>query len=466
MTTTNHHKPYLPSDIDMTFPNDNNKELQNSENVLSIPSVFPSSNSANTDKQKTKATAMRTRNCGTLVGQSAYITQRKLKIKGGSIQSKNFYTEHPLLTALTPSIITPHSPRAGPSNDSSNDSTFIPTQHSSSSEESSEKSVISSDSSSNESFENVNLHSVQSTKKSQGSKIQHSNQGNRSQNIRGRGCRATINCAPQTQQTQYSDEGRNTKRQFPFISASRINVQPEDPKSPMSILKTFLTDDSIQNIVHSTNKYVLENPDIQTRTNNSQHSIFSLWKPKNLDEMWLYITLTLLMGIVNKPQYHMYWTTRHVFATPIFSRLICRDRYEQLQKMIHFSNPEEEENTDSLKKLRKLIDHLSNVYYENYNPEQNLAVGEYLSLWKSCLAFKICIPSKRERYGIKLYMVSESDTGYLLRFIVYTGGSTVYQEPVEELSNQFDDHTNPSKVVLPLLLISTLHQKSQKNCYP
>ena len=126
-------------------------------------------------------------------------------------KAKNFYTEHPPTTASTPSIITPHSPRAGPSNNSSYDSTFIPTQHFSSSEESSEESVISSNSSSNESFENINSHSVQSTKKSQGNKIQHSNQGNRSQNIRGHGLRATTNRTPQTQQTQYTDEGRNTK---------------------------------------------------------------------------------------------------------------------------------------------------------------------------------------------------------------------------------------------------------------
>ena len=98
-----------------------------------------------------------------------------------------------------------------PSNDSSYDSTFIPTQHFSSSEESSEESVISSDGSSNESFENVNSHSLQSTKKSQGNKIQRSNQDNRSQNIRCRGRRATTNRTPQTQQTQYTDEGRNTE---------------------------------------------------------------------------------------------------------------------------------------------------------------------------------------------------------------------------------------------------------------
>ena len=110
-----------------------------------------------------------TRACGTPVGQGTYITQGKLKIRGDSIQSKNFYTEHPPTIASTPSVITLHSPRAGPSNDSSYDSTFIPTQHSSNSKESSEEPVISCDSSSNESFENVNSYSVQSTNKSQNS---------------------------------------------------------------------------------------------------------------------------------------------------------------------------------------------------------------------------------------------------------------------------------------------------------
>ena len=81
---------------------------------------------------------MQTHGGGAPIGQGAYITQRKLKFRGGSIQSKMFYyQEHPT-TASTSSIISPHSPQAGPSNDFSYDSTFIPTQHSSNSEESSE----------------------------------------------------------------------------------------------------------------------------------------------------------------------------------------------------------------------------------------------------------------------------------------------------------------------------------------
>ena len=77
----------------------------------------------------------------------------------------------------------------------------------------------------------------------------------------------------------------------------------------MSILKTFLTDEWIRNIFDNTNKYaeiLFENPHIQARMNNSQLSVFSLWKPTNFVEMWLYIRVTLLMGIENKPQYRMY----------------------------------------------------------------------------------------------------------------------------------------------------------------
>lgn len=42
-------------------------------------------------------------------------------------------------------------------------------------------------------------------------------------------------------------------------------------------------------------------------------------------------------------------------------------------------------------------------------------------------------------------MVCESGTGYLLRFIICTGASAVYQEPTKE------NHSNPSKVVISSL---------------
>ncbi|XP_066920134.1 piggyBac transposable element-derived protein 4-like [Clytia hemisphaerica] len=61
------------------------------------------------------------------------------------------------------------------------------------------------------------------------------------------------------------------------------------------------------------------------------------------------------------------------------------------------------------------------------------------------------IPNKRERYGIKIYMLCESSTGYLSDFIVYTGADTIYPAPDVPLPKNFLEYTNPSKVVLSLM---------------
>ena len=57
-------------------------------------------------------------------------------------------------------------------------------------------------------------------------------------------------------------------------------------------------------------------------------------------------------------------------------------------------------------------------------PYQNLAVYESLMLWKGRLDFRQYVPSKRSRFGIKLYMLCDCRTVFILDFLVYTGLST------------------------------------------
>ena len=78
-------------------------------------------------------------------------------------------------------------------------------------------------------------------------------------------------------------------------------------------------------------------------------------------------------------------------------------------------------------------------------------------LWKGCLVFKIYIPSIRRRYGIKLPMVCESDTGLVL---LYTQGHLLF--------NKSQQKNFPSKVVLPLLcdFYNEGYCVTLDNCYP
>ena len=89
-----------------------------------------------------------------------------------------------------------------------------------------------------------------------------------------------------------------------------------------------------------------------------------------------------------------------------------RDRFEQIRSMLHFADSRDN-SSGSLRKLSTFLSSLQHSFRENYIPGEHIAIDEYLSLWKGRLHFRQFIPSKRERYGVKIYMLCESSTGYL-----------------------------------------------------
>lgn len=106
--------------------------------------------------------------------------------------------------------------------------------------------------------------------------------------------------------------------------------------------------------------------------------------------------------------------------------------------MIHVSDPVDEDPNDGLIKLHFFLNYLRGQFQNNYKPEERLAVDEYSSLWKGRSKFCINILSNQERYGVKIFMLSKSGTGYLLNFITYIGATTaktnfqqIYQSPLK-----------------------------------
>ena len=134
--------------------------------------------------------------------------------------------------------------------------------------------------------------------------------------------------------------GKRKKRRFRFTGTPGVKNFPNGEFTPINVFKLFLTDELVQHITDATNSYaqiIIDFPEIQERIENTKKSLFRLWQPVTFDEMWTYIAVTMLMGIIKKPELHLYWSNRHIFSTPIFPRLMRRDRYEQIRKMIHFT---------------------------------------------------------------------------------------------------------------------------------
>ena len=47
----------------------------------------------------------------------------------------------------------------------------------------------------------------------------------------------------------------HAKRRFNFQGTPGVHAEPYDPSSPLALLKTFVTDEIVENIVNFTNKY-------------------------------------------------------------------------------------------------------------------------------------------------------------------------------------------------------------------
>jgi len=130
------------------------------------------------------------------------------------------------------------------------------------------------------------------------------------------------------------------------------------------------------------------------------------------------------MGINSKPKITDHWSTHPFFYSPQFTSVISRNRYQLVSKFLHFVNNErwdpKDTNRDKLFKVRPLITFMNRRFQEVYVPSRSIAIDEQLLLYKGKLHFKMYIPMKRSRFGIKFFTLCDK-LGYTYNTECYTG---------------------------------------------
>ncbi|RLU25290.1 hypothetical protein DMN91_003383 [Ooceraea biroi] len=142
-----------------------------------------------------------------------------------------------------------------------------------------------------------------------------------------------------------------------------------------------------------------------------------------LSEMYYFFAIRLLMSRVKKLHYSEYWTKDKFLRTDIFGRIMSRDRYVFLLRILYFSEITTA-NSDRLVKIREFCSKLRLSFQNYFSPFRNLCIDESLLLYKGRLSFKQYIPSKRNRFGIKSFILCDCKSGYVLNFIVYAGSDS------------------------------------------
>ena len=79
---------------------------------------------------------------------------------------------------------------------------------------------------------------------------------------------------------------------------------------------------------------------------------------------------------------------------------------------------------DKLAPIRKLYKEFVKLCVSNYSPSANCTVDESLLGFRGRCGFKVYIPNKPAKYGIKVYVLADNESSYCIKSKVYLGKGT------------------------------------------
>lgn len=162
--------------------------------------------------------------------------------------------------------------------------------------------------------------------------------------------------------------------------------------------------------------------------------------------MYAFLAVILNMGIINLPDVPSYWSTSWSSSIPFFGSVFSRARFESIFWMFHISHVPDNATYRRIDKVKILQDRLITTFKSNMQPSSELSVDETMVGFRGRFGPKQYIPNKPSKYGIKAFTIADSNTGYILDILVYTGADTLLNS-----DPAFSHLPQPGRVVMHLL---------------
>lgn len=188
--------------------------------------------------------------------------------------------------------------------------------------------------------------------------------------------------------------------------------QPNDPNSmdPLDYLQLLWPASLVDLIVEETNRY-------------ARSKKRAKWVDVCRDEMWTFLGVILAMGIHRLPRINNYWNRDSLLGIPEIQRHMSLSRFWAIWSNLHVVDNSKVSPSDGLNgKLRPVLDVLSDTFFMNYSPGQEMSVDEAMIKYKGHVKRgKVHMPKKPIKVGFKIWCSSCSCCGYLCAFQVYEG---------------------------------------------
>lgn len=199
--------------------------------------------------------------------------------------------------------------------------------------------------------------------------------------------------------------------------------------TPLDYFQLYFTDALFSEIVTNTNNYA----QFQIANSVSKNAQFVdvHWPrdgSKNIDmqELKAYFGLLVFFGLNHVPKYKHYWSSSPFLGSPGVKSVFPCKRFEKITQFIHVSDRTAEcakgtVGYDPLFKIRPVLEACAESFLEYSAPYHHQTIDEAMVKFAGRCSYVQFLPAKPIRRGIKVWVRSDSDSGYANEFEVYIG---------------------------------------------
>ena len=207
-----------------------------------------------------------------------------------------------------------------------------------------------------------------------------------------------------------------------------------DNMSCLSYLFLFLPVSFFKHIAFQTNLYAAQEK--KKMAAEAPQIVGRHWYETDQSEVMIFFAIMMTMGIIGYAGCDFYWAGGIGVASNVsffncnLRFLMPKYRYQQLKRYLHLSDntsahPRGHVNHDRLYKVRPLLDLLSVQFAKHVQLGSMVAVDESMIPFKGNTYWRQYCKDKPIKWGIKLFCLCCSETGYFHSFRVYAGKGSV-----------------------------------------
>ncbi|XP_058873937.1 piggyBac transposable element-derived protein 4-like isoform X2 [Acipenser ruthenus] len=214
-------------------------------------------------------------------------------------------------------------------------------------------------------------------------------------------------------------------------------------RTELEFFQLFFTDALCTEIVNETNRHA----SVKLTGPRCHNSIWNSWKPVTLPEMKAFFGVVLNMGLNVKTDIKEYFSGEWPDRMPFFKDVFKRSRFLQIFWMLHLCPPPTQVPQTAFvsrgQKVRNVVSYIDSKCRELFIPGRDICIDESTVGFKGRIIFKCYNPQKPTKWGMRVFVLADCETGYVSAIVPYFGSPTTDSLPRPDM--QFS-----SRIVLHL----------------